>query len=125
MKSEIKYIYITGLIILIINLFSVITDEDLLSDFKFVNDLKFKLVSDIKVGEVFSNSFFFTSQKNLNLKKDVYYKLEHLDENDIIYFKVNTIKFKDTLYFFQHIDWLTKKSKKIKNGSYALKVSYQ
>lgn len=109
---------------LIFNLCSVLLDKDLLSDFKMLNNLKFKTVSNIDVGDVFSNSFFFTSKKGLSLEKGVYYKMKHLDENDIIYFKVNTIKFKDTLYFFQHIDWLTKKSDKIKSGGYELKVSY-
>ena len=124
MKAEIRYVSIICIAIVVFNLCSVTLDKDLTSEFKWLSTTKFIKVSDIEVGDVFSNSFFFTSKKNLNLKKDTYYMMRHLNENEIIYFKVNTIKFKDTLYFFQNIDWLTKKTHKIKSGPYELQVSY-
>ena len=123
MKPEYKFVSIVFSVILVFNLFSVVHDDDLLSDFKDLDEEKFKKVTIITVGKVFSNSFFFTSKKALDLRTNKYYMMRHLQENDIVYFKVNTIKHKDTLYFFQHIDWLTKKSTKIKSGKYELQVS--
>lgn len=123
MKQEFKYISIVFSVVLIFNLFSVVLDDDLLSDFNDLDEETFKKVSTITIGEVFSNSFFFISKKGLDLKTDKYYMMRHLQESNIIYFRVNTIKHKDTLYFFQHIDWLTKKSTKIKSGKYELQVS--
>lgn len=123
MKPEIRIVSITCLAFILFNLGSLLLDRDLLSEFKELDGLKFKQVSEITVEDVFSNSFFFISKKDLNLKKESYYVIKHLEEEDIIYFKVNTIKFNDTLYFFQHINWLTKKPKKIKKGKYELSVS--
>nr|WP_143404131.1 hypothetical protein [Gaetbulibacter sp. 4G1] len=81
---------------------------------------KFEIISEINVGNVFSNSFFFTSKKNLPITNQQFYMIKNVSNNEMIYFEVNTIKSNDTLYFFQNIDWITKKNRKIESGNYIL-----
>lgn len=123
MVKELKKVSGIFIVVLIFNLCSVFLDDDLLSDVKKIESLEFKKIAEINVGKVFSNSFFFTSKKGLPLDIKYFYKINNVSNNEVIIFKTNTIKKKDSLYFFQHIDWVTKKTRKINSGKYILKVS--
>lgn len=121
MKNEKRYIAVITILILVINTISFYSDKELLQDLYYMDENDMLFLDKIEVNEVFSNSFGFIS--NVKIKKlssKNRYMIEKQDSFQKIYFKVNTIKNKDSLYFFQHIDWITKKNRKIEPGNYHL-----
>ncbi|NKI26848.1 hypothetical protein HCG49_09760 [Arenibacter sp. 6A1] len=96
-------------------------DNDLLGDLIDINSGDIELLDEICINEVYSNSFFFITRKNLQIiNGEQLYMVKNKSSGDVIYFRVNTVKNKDSLYFFQHINWVTSKNRKIEKGTYSL-----
>jgi hypothetical protein len=115
------YFLIVVILILLNNTISVMRDKNVFNDFMDLKPDQVIELSQIKVNEVFSNSFFFVSVKPLKISDTAQvFRLDSKETGDLIYFKVNTVKFKDSLFFFQHIDWMSKRSRKINEGLYTL-----
>ncbi|MCA0131297.1 hypothetical protein [Winogradskyella alexanderae] len=120
MKNN-RIVIILFAIIVLVNTISVFADKDLFNDFKDLNLKRAEMLSTIDIYQVFSNSFFFITEKPIKKIDTSYtYRLDNKNTGELIYFKVKTVKFKDSLFFFQHIDWLTKKNRKIEEGNYSL-----
>jgi hypothetical protein len=117
-----KHIFFVFVIIVIcLNILSLLNDKNINSNIIFISENEVAKISVIRVDKVFSNSFFFTSTETLGKIDSTHiYRLDNLKTKELIYFKVNTFKTNDSLHFFQHIDWLTKKNRKINTGQYVL-----
>lgn len=104
-----------------LNISSILLDEDLLGDLFFINNDDTELIDEIFINEVFSNSFFFISKRKPNhIGNDELYLIKNQSSSELIYFKVNTVKKKDSLFFFQNIKWVTFKYRKLETGNYSL-----
>lgn len=115
------YFLIVVILVLLNNTISVMRDKNILNDFIDLKSDEVIELSEIKINEVFSNSFFFVSVKPLKISDTTQvFRLDSKKTGDLIYFKVNTVKFKDSLFFFQHIDWISKRRRKINKGFYTL-----
>jgi hypothetical protein len=119
--KPVHYFLIVVILVLLNNTISVMRDKNIFDDFIDLKSDEVIELSEIKINEVFSNSFFFVSVKPLKISDTTQiFRLDSKKSRDLIYFKVNTIKFKDSLFFFQHIDWISKRSRKINEGFYTL-----
>lgn len=128
MKKTTFFLILFILFILINNFFSVANDSDLTTNLFDLKRHNVEKVGDIKINTIFSNSFFFTSSVPLEkTHSNQIFRIDNHELEYVIYFKVNTIKTNDSLYFFQHIEWLTKKTRKIDEGVYTLNkiVNYE
>lgn len=118
--SESKlYIYILSLLFIIINLISFFQDDDLLGDLYKIGKNDRLILGTIVIDDVYSNSIGFDAQKEIpEISSEKRYMIKNLRSHEIIYFKVNTIKKNNKRYFLQHIDWITKRKRKIPDGTY-------
>lgn len=121
MKKSLFLVIIFSLLLLCLNLTSVLNDKEIFKSYVNVQPEQVIQLSDININRVFSNSFFFVPKESLeNISNQTIYRIDNMKTKDLIYFKVNTVKFKDSLYFFQHIQWLSKRNRKVKTGQYTL-----
>jgi len=121
MKKATIFFTVFVLFVLINNFISVLKDKDLVTNLVDIEDHNVVKLGDININNIFSNSFFFTSSVPLEItQSNQTFRIDNHKLKYIIYFKVNTVKTNDSLYFFQHIEWLTKRTRKIDEGEYTL-----